>query len=183
MGYNYFQQVSNGKLANSESNRLLRNLHMFDVLRADRCFSAHGLEIRIPFLDKNLVDYTLKLKGDYKMFQNGMEKSLLRDAVRKEIPEFTMSRVIDRQKERFSDGCGFSYVPDILNFIYNQSKSQIKHSGNGNTSVSLGEKEKEEREFHKKRFQKEFGDLWHLIVKRELPNWCDTSAKNQKLID
>ena len=52
------------------------------------------------------------------MFQHGMEKGLLWDAVRQKLSALSDSRVIDRQKERFSDGCGFSYVPDILKYIY-----------------------------------------------------------------
>ena len=190
MGYNYFQQVPNGNLANAESRRLMRNLHMFDVLRADRCFAAHGLEIRIPFLDRDLVHYASNVQGKLKMFRNGIEKKLLRDAVREKIPELTMSRVIDRQKERFSDGCGFSYVPDILNYVFSCSSelsselSSSKSSSKINKQklVTLEEKEKSERAFHKQRFRKAFGEMDHLIIKRELPDWCDTSAKNQKLI-
>ena len=44
-----------------ESRRLLRNIHYFDVLRSDKCISSHGLEPRTPFLDKEFVDYYLRI--------------------------------------------------------------------------------------------------------------------------
>ena len=32
---------------------------MYDVLRADRCISAHALEGRVPFADLDFVDYSM----------------------------------------------------------------------------------------------------------------------------
>jgi hypothetical protein len=120
--------------------------------------------------------YTTSIIGEYKMFRDGIEKKILRDSVRKQLPELTMSRIIDRQKERFSDGCGFSYVPDILNYMYN---NQIENK----KCITLGDKEDAERKYHMQNFNKYFAGLEHLIIKRELPKWCDTSTQNHKLID
>jgi hypothetical protein len=44
-------------------------------------------------------------------------------------------------------------------------------------------KEEVEREFHFKHFFQKFPYLKHVIVKRELPEWCSSSTKNQKLLD
>ena len=41
--------------------RLLEDLYMYDVLRMDRSASAHGLEVRAPFLDHALAWYFLSL--------------------------------------------------------------------------------------------------------------------------
>ena len=32
-------------------------LYQFDVLRTDRTTAAHGLEVRVPFLDKRFLNY------------------------------------------------------------------------------------------------------------------------------
>jgi asparagine synthase (glutamine-hydrolysing) len=34
---------------------------MYDVLRADRSISAHSLEARVPFSDKDFVDFVMEL--------------------------------------------------------------------------------------------------------------------------
>ena len=44
-------------LAN-ESERLIKELYWYDVLRADRCISSHGLELRFHF-DGNMVDLSM----------------------------------------------------------------------------------------------------------------------------
>jgi asparagine synthase (glutamine-hydrolysing) len=54
MGYNYFAIMNpTSDQAKIEATRLTSNLHSFDLLRAERCFSTHGLELRVPFLDKD----------------------------------------------------------------------------------------------------------------------------------
>lgn len=170
MGYNYFDRVPNGELANKESNRLLNNIHMFDVLRADRCFGQWGLELRVPYLDRDLLDFVGELPGEWKMFSNGLEKALLRHSVRELIPELVYSRIIDRQKERFSDGCGFNYVPYLLNFI---------HGGPG----TLPDREQSERTYYLKLFRKHYINLEHLITTRELPDWVSRKIANNLLVN
>ena len=39
----------------------MQKLFTADLLRADKSTMAHGLEARVPFLDKDLVDYVLKI--------------------------------------------------------------------------------------------------------------------------
>ena len=88
------------------------------------------------------------------------------------------SRVIDREKERFSDGCGFNYIPKLLNHICEKKRNL------NNKSRQLNEKEKIEKEYYLELFEKYYGnDKQHLIITRKLPNWCNNDAKNMKLID
>ena len=178
MGYNYFKQVPDEKEANKESIRLLKNIHMFDVLRADRTFNANGLELRVPYLDLDFIKYVKQLPGSLKMYYNNVEKALLRESVRNKHPELVYSRVIDREKERFSDGCGFNYIPKLLNYICE------KRGNVNNKSRNLNEKEKIEKEYYLELFENYYGnDKQHLIITRKLPNWCNNDAKNMKLID
>lgn len=113
MGYSLFMSATDGEAAHRESMRLVRDLHMFDMLRADRCFAAWGLELRVPFLDVDVLRTAFALPPRHRLFQGGVEKALLRHAFRGDT-DLAAARVLDRQKERFSDGCGFGYVPALL---------------------------------------------------------------------
>lgn len=123
-GYNYFKQARTSNEIENETSRLIKNLHVFDVLRADRCFNSHGLEIRVPFLDKDFLKFTMGLDGLSRSFINNTEKFLLRQSFRYKYPTLISTRIIDRQKERMSDGCGFSYVPQLLHYCSENSVTQ-----------------------------------------------------------
>ena len=55
-------------------------LHKYDVLRADRCISAHSLEARVPFGDLEFVDFVMSIPAELKMNKSGHGKYLLRKA-------------------------------------------------------------------------------------------------------
>ena len=101
-GYLYFKKAPNAKEASDESHRLLKELVYYDVLRADRMTANHGLEVRVPFLDKAFTRFYLSTPYNSRFVRNGTEKYLLRSAFAGKgiIPD----EVIWRQKEAFSDG-------------------------------------------------------------------------------
>jgi asparagine synthase (glutamine-hydrolysing) len=59
---------------------------------ADRNESACGLEGRLPFLDRRLVEFMFRIPGDLKI-RDGVTKHLLREAMRGILPEPTRTRV------------------------------------------------------------------------------------------
>ena len=59
-GYLYFHLAPSPQEAHEEAMRLVRELFIYDVLRADRCTAYHGLEARVPFLDRKFVDFYMK---------------------------------------------------------------------------------------------------------------------------
>lgn len=64
-GYLYFcnaPSVFDGKL---EAHRLVQNLYQYDVLRSDRATSANGLEVRVPFLDKDILDFIPSIPAEF----------------------------------------------------------------------------------------------------------------------
>jgi asparagine synthase (glutamine-hydrolysing) len=102
-GYLYFYRAPNDEEFEIESNRLLKDIHMFDVLRSDRCISSHGLEPRTPFLDKAFVDLVKSIPVDMRRpTSEHMEKWVLREAF-KETGILPLE-VLYRKKEAFSDG-------------------------------------------------------------------------------
>jgi len=52
----------------------------------DKASMASSIEIRSPFLDKDFFQYSLAIPSEFKTFK-GVNKSILRDAFRKELPE------------------------------------------------------------------------------------------------
>ncbi|XP_036070113.1 asparagine synthetase [glutamine-hydrolyzing] [Oryzias melastigma] len=101
-GYIYFHKAPSAAAAAKDSVRLLKELYLFDVLRADRTTAAHGLELRVPFLDHRFTAYYLSLPENMRVPKDGVEKHLLRDSFKglNLIPE----EILWRRKEAFSDG-------------------------------------------------------------------------------
>jgi asparagine synthase (glutamine-hydrolysing) len=95
-----------------ETRRLLDDIHMFDVLRSDKCISSNGLEPRTPFLDRSFVQYYLSIPSYIRSHANTKkcEKFLLRTAFSKEYFLNSLGKpllpdnIIWRKKEAFSDG-------------------------------------------------------------------------------
>jgi asparagine synthase (glutamine-hydrolysing) len=107
-GYLYFYAAPSDEEFEAESERLLEEIHLFDVLRSDRSMAAHGLEARTPFLDKNVVAtwracataLRRPVKGPKDRAQ--AEKQILREAF--VADDYLPSAVLWRKKEAFSDG-------------------------------------------------------------------------------
>jgi asparagine synthase (glutamine-hydrolysing) len=53
--------------------------------KVDKSTMANGVEVRVPFLDNDLVEFALQLKASVKM-PNGKTKALLRNALRGVVP-------------------------------------------------------------------------------------------------
>ena len=60
-GYKYTDFAPSPEAFQRESEKRVRELHMYDVLRADRCISVNSLEARVPFGDLDFVEYVLSL--------------------------------------------------------------------------------------------------------------------------
>lgn len=53
---------------------------------ADRDSMAHGVEVRLPFLDRAVAEFGLSLPASF-VYRNGVRKAILRDAVRGIVPD------------------------------------------------------------------------------------------------
>jgi asparagine synthase (glutamine-hydrolysing) len=67
------------------------------LLKIDRMSMAHGLEVRCPFLDRELMEFAARLPAALK-FPGGELKGLLKDAMQSHLPE----ELLDRPKKGFS---------------------------------------------------------------------------------
>jgi len=112
-GYLYMGSCPDSIEYDKETRRLLKDIHLFDVLRSDKCISSHGLEPRTPFLDKGFVNYYLSIPLKYRNHNNivinnnkKIEKYLIREAFLSEANSCCLlpQEVLLRRKEAFSDG-------------------------------------------------------------------------------
>lgn len=102
-GYLYMRAAPDDVAFEAETDRLLREIHRYDVLRSERSMAAHGLESRSPFLDRQFVTVARGLPTDaLRPSAKMMEKTILRTAFAESglLPE----KVLWRRKEAFSDG-------------------------------------------------------------------------------
>ena len=128
-GYLYMNKAPNSLEFDKETRRLLTDIHLYDVLRSDKCISSHGLEPRTAFLDKSFVNFYLSIPHQIRMHSqmNKCEKYLLRVSFsilhynykcRPLLPQ----EVLWRKKEAFSDGV--SHVDRSLYSIIQEYVSQ-----------------------------------------------------------
>lgn len=85
-GYLYMNKCPDDIEFDKETRRLLKDIHLFDVLRSDKSISSHGLEPRTPFLDKSFVNYYLSISPHVRNHNNtkNIEKYILRNSFSKE---------------------------------------------------------------------------------------------------
>ena len=110
-GYKYTDFAPSAQAFQLESKKRIDELHMYDVLRADRCISVNSLEARVPFGDLDFVHYVMQIDPRLKLNSYGMGKYLLRHAFEKDsiLPD----EILWRQKAAFSDAVGHSMVDDL----------------------------------------------------------------------
>lgn len=107
-GYKYTDFAPSAEAFQAESQKRIRELHMYDVLRADRCISVNSLEARVPFGDLDFVKYVMALDPSIKQNVYGKGKYLLRKAF--ETGDYLPEEILWREKAAFSDAVGHSMV-------------------------------------------------------------------------
>lgn len=106
-GYKYTDFAPNADEFQKESQKRVRELHMYDVLRADRCISVNSLEARVPFGDLDFVKYVMSIDPEMKMNKYNKGKYLLRHAFEGDYLPYD---ILMREKAAFSDAVGHSMV-------------------------------------------------------------------------
>jgi asparagine synthase (glutamine-hydrolysing) len=107
-GYKYTDFAPSAEEFQKEAEKRVRELYIYDVLRADRCIAGNSLEARVPFSDRDFVDYVMKIDPEIKLNKYKMGKFILREPFKdkKYIPD----SILWRDKAAFSDAVGHSMV-------------------------------------------------------------------------
>jgi asparagine synthase (glutamine-hydrolysing) len=169
-GYLYFHNAPTPEDATEESLRLIKQLHLYDVLRADRTVSSNGLELRVPFLDRNMVDLALCLK-EQRVPQKGMEKYILRNAFEGYLPH----DVLWRRKEGFSDGVSgvkkswYSHIQEMVEPLIPDIIFSTKYPS-------------KEAMYYRLLFDK-FYPTYKLEVPYWMPKWSNATDPSGRLIE
>ena len=109
-GYLYFHKAPNAKEFHEETVRKLDSLFKYDCLRANKTTAAWGIEVRVPYLDRDFLDTAMAFNPAEKMVgARKIEKYPLRKAFEGYLPE----EVLWRQKEQFSDGVGYRWIDSL----------------------------------------------------------------------
>ena len=118
-GYKYTDYAPNAIEFQKEAIKRIHEIHMYDVLRADRCISVNSLEARVPFGDLDFVKYVMAIDPELKLNKYNMGKYLLRHAF--EEDNILPKDILLRDKAAFSDAVGHSmvdYLKDYANKYY-----------------------------------------------------------------
>ncbi len=110
-GYKYTDFAPSAEEFQKEAQKRVRELYMYDVLRADRCIAGASLEARVPFSDRDFVDYVMSIPAEIKMNTYGEGKYLLRKAF--EGAGYIPDAILWREKAAFSDAVGHSSVDSL----------------------------------------------------------------------
>lgn len=126
-GYKYTDFAPDAKAFQEESQKRIRELHMYDVLRADRCISVNSLEARVPFGDLDFVKYVMSVNPALKLNTYGKGKYLLRHAFEQE--DYLPEEILWREKAAFSDAVGHSmvdYLKEYAEKMYTDAEFENK---------------------------------------------------------
>ena len=125
-GYKYTDFAPSAAEFQRESEKRIRELHMYDVLRADRCISVNSLEARVPFGDLDFVRYVMAVDPEKKMNTYNKGKYFLRRAFE---GDWLPHDILWREKAAFSDAVGHSmvdYLKEYANSLYTDAEFEEK---------------------------------------------------------
>ena len=160
--YLYFHKAPSPKDFQDECIRLVKDVQYFDVLRGDKTTAGNGLEIRVPFFDKEFVKEYMSIDPELKMVRNGTEKYLLRKTFEDIIP----MDVVWRRKDGFSDGVSTNQRPwyTVINEFCDK-----------NFNIC-------EQGYYKSIFDKYYGGKEYIVPYAWLPKWTDEVNPSGRLI-
>ena len=117
-GYKYTDYAPSAEEFQKESEKRVKELHYYDVLRADRCLASNSLEARVPFGDLDFVKYVISIDPNKKINVYNKGKYLLRKAFSED--NFLPEEILWREKAAFSDAVGHSMVDDLKEYAQNK---------------------------------------------------------------
>lgn len=175
-GYLYFRNAPSAAEFQKETIERVQKLFTADLLRADKSTMAHGLEARVPFLDKKFLEMAIKIRPEDKQPKTygGVEKYILRKAFDTPDTPYLPDEVLWRQKEQFSDGVGYNWIDTLIEYcagrVTDDELESAEERFQYNTPAT------KEAYFYRTLFHKHFPQVSAAqTVRRWIPKWQENS--------
>ena len=171
-GYLYFRNAPTTEDFQKETIERVQKLFTADLLRADKSTMAHGLEARVPFLDKAFLDTAMLIKAEEKQPKtyDGKEKYILRKAFDTPNDPYLPNEVLWRQKEQFSDGVGYNWIDELIEYC--SSKVTDEQLENAAAEFPYNSPSTKEAYFYRSIFNKFYPQLSAAqTVRKWIPKW------------
>lgn len=192
-GYLYMNKCNDDIEFDKETRRLLKDIHLFDVLRSDKSISSNGLEPRTPFLDRNLVNFVLGIPSYYRNHTNfnAPEKFLLRQSFRcnpednilafkdKQERQLLPNDILFRKKEAFSDGVS-SQGRSLYLILQEHIAEHLNNEQRTNTYTACIETEKY---YYKKLFDAFYPNCSHILPYFWMPKYTNAQDPSARTLD
>ena len=165
-GYKYTDFAPSAEAFQKEAQKRIRELHMYDVLRADRCISVNSLEARVPFGDLDFVRYVMAVNPELKLNKYHKGKYLLRHAF--DDGSYLPQDILWREKAAFSDAVGHSMVDYLKAYAedyYTQAEFEQKRQ-----KYSHAQPFTKESLLYREIFEKYYPGQGNMIVDFWMPN-------------
>ena len=164
-GYKYTDFAPSAEAFQAESVKRVHELHMYDVLRADRCISVNSLEARVPFGDLDFVKYVMAVDPEMKLNKYNKGKYLLRHAFEGDYLPYD---ILYREKAAFSDAVGHSmvdYLKEYAEEYYSDEEYELRC-----TNYSHAKPFTKESLLYREIFEKYYPHNSEMIVDFWMPN-------------
>ena len=180
-GYKYTDFAPSAQAFQEEAAKRIREIHMYDVLRADRCISVNSLEARVPFGDLDFVRYVMSIDPKFKCNTYGKGKYLLRRAFE---GDYLPLNILYREKAAFSDAVGHSMVDDLKEYAqqcYTDQKFQQRRK-----AYTHAQPFTKESLLYRELFEKYYPGQSQMVVDFWMPNrsWqgCDVNDPSARVL-
>lgn len=181
-GYQYSKIAPNGKDLELDSKKLLEEIYLYDALRVDRTVSAFGLECRIPFASKRLIDYIFNLPPELRMCYDRIEKSLLRNSFKNTglLPD----DILFRKKDAFSDAvsskdvCWYKSLQKNIDMQISDDQLESCYKLYPNNTPKT-----KEALYYRNIFTELFPNRDDIIPHYWMPNWVKTDDPSATVLD
>jgi asparagine synthase (glutamine-hydrolysing) len=192
-GYLYMNKCPDNVEFDKETRRLLKDIHLFDVLRSDKSISSNGLEPRTPFLDRNFVNLILSIPPKYRnhnnsinepnVFNGFIEKYLLRESFSKsnfknyEGKQILPDEILWRKKEAFSDG-----VSSQGRSLYKILQEKIVNKLNNETGLNDEPSIDIEKDYYKSLFSLYYPNCESIVPYYWMPKYIESTDPSARTL-
>lgn len=180
-GYKYTDFAPSAAEFQQEEAKRVRELYMYDVLRADRCISVNSLEARVPFGDLDFAAYVMSIDPEMKRNRYGKGKYLLRRAFE---GDYLPPGILWREKAAFSDAVGHSmvdYLKEYAESRYTDGEFELKR-----LAYTHAQPFTKESLLYREIFEKYYPGQSEMVVDFWMPNrsWkgCDVNDPSARVL-